>query len=176
MIIFNSQEKYLDKYMRTCFSKIHRYKYKDSTTFENKGRLMWYAFLNWKIDNFSHLNLTGVVNSVEYIFPHKYFEFEHKHLYFRFLPLFEVTYNNIQTPEYYTMDNMLGKNPNNYRVLFHKYPNLHVRNLEPKETENIIKFMKKRLEEGKDWKKINQGGYDNDNKQRNSKRSYRKSK
>lgn len=158
MLIFNSQEKYLDKYMRKCFQHNRPYEYKDGTKFESKYRLMWYAFLNWKIDNFSHLDLTGVVLSVEYIFPHKYFEFEHKHLYFRFLPLFEVTYNNIHTPEYYTSDNMLGKNPNNYRILFHKYPNLHVRNIEPKERETIINFMEKRLEKDKDWEKYNQGG------------------
>lgn len=88
---------------------------------------------------------------MDYIFPKKYFEFEKNDYIYRFFPLFKVEFYKINTPLYHTFDDVLGKKPNRYRILLHKYPNLQIRVVEPTERENIKKFMSKRIKKGKDW-------------------------
>lgn len=160
MIITNSNIRKLDKYMYKCLKnekEYVQYEYKDGTLFKSKLKLFWYAFLKWKIEYFKKVDMPTKTTSVKKVFPHMFFDYKFKKLHLRFIPLFEVGFNKIHTKEYHTFDNMLGKQPHNYRVLFHKYPNLHVRIVEPKERRTIEKFIKKRLVKGKDWKRIKEG-------------------
>jgi len=123
----------------------------DGTFHRNKKVALWYAYLKWREEMEKNIKVTGSLESVKKLFPNKEFEFTYNRNTYKFLPDFEVTYKGIRKKTYHSLTHICGVEGRMFRRLFHKYPMLDVRIIEPLEHRNIIKNLE---EAGIDFTKL----------------------
>lgn len=154
MLYYSKKRKNLFSCLEKIKSNSKRYIYlKENKKFRAAKEIFFYSFIKWKIENFN-INHIGVEEDIEYVLPNLRYEFKYVKRHWWFFPQFRIWYKDIITPELISFDKLNVKKTNAYRVLQHKFPDMVFRLVEPVETDNYRKFMKKRLERGKDYEII----------------------
>ena len=111
----------------------------DGTQHRNGKVALWYAYLKWREELDRQIETIGSYDKVTKLFPKKEFKFVYNANIYKYLPDFEISYKGIRQKEYHSITDICGVQGKMFRRLFHKYPMLEVRVIEPLEEKIIIK-------------------------------------